>query len=175
MKTIVLYRSTTGFTKKYAQWIAEALSADITDAAGAGKSAFAGYDGVIFGGCVHADKILGADLIKKNLDLLKGKKTAVFAVGATEARDDIVRRVRDASFTPDQLKQLAFFYLRGGFDYGRVHGLNKIMLAMMKRILRRRKKEELSPDDAAMLAAYDKPEDHVRKENIAELVAYFKA
>ncbi len=29
MKTIVIYKSATGFTKKYAQWIAEALSADL--------------------------------------------------------------------------------------------------------------------------------------------------
>ncbi|GEA31640.1 flavodoxin [Clostridium beijerinckii] len=28
MKTVVIYKSKTGFTKKYAKWIAEELSAD---------------------------------------------------------------------------------------------------------------------------------------------------
>ena len=31
MKTVVIYKSRTGFTKKYAEWISEELSADIFD------------------------------------------------------------------------------------------------------------------------------------------------
>lgn len=32
MKTVVIYQSKTGFTKKYAEWISEELSADIFNA-----------------------------------------------------------------------------------------------------------------------------------------------
>ena len=31
MKTLIIYTSQTGFTKKYAQWIADEMSADIYD------------------------------------------------------------------------------------------------------------------------------------------------
>jgi hypothetical protein len=37
MKALVLYRSKSGFTKKYAEWIARELSAEVLEAKGAGR------------------------------------------------------------------------------------------------------------------------------------------
>ena len=49
MKTLVVYTSQTGFTKKYAGWIAEEMNADIydlNDAKKKGDDFFAGYDAI---------------------------------------------------------------------------------------------------------------------------------
>jgi flavodoxin len=46
MKTIVIYKSKTGFTKKYAQWIAAELSADLLEAAMVAADKLAAYDTV---------------------------------------------------------------------------------------------------------------------------------
>ena len=43
MKTIVIYNSKTGFTKRYAQWIAEAAGADCFELSEAKKKSMATY------------------------------------------------------------------------------------------------------------------------------------
>jgi flavodoxin len=54
MKTLVVYKSKTGYTKKYAEWIAEELSADILEVSKVNINILASYDTVIFGGSLHA-------------------------------------------------------------------------------------------------------------------------
>ena len=49
MKTLVVYTSQTGFTKRYAQWLAEKMDADIYDLKEVQKkadSSFAEYDAI---------------------------------------------------------------------------------------------------------------------------------
>ena len=52
MKTIVIYNSQTGFTKRYAEWIAEATGADCVELSAAKKKDLAAYEAIIFGGWV---------------------------------------------------------------------------------------------------------------------------
>ena len=44
MKTIVIYTSQTGFTKHYAEWIAEATGADCFELSAAKKKDLASYE-----------------------------------------------------------------------------------------------------------------------------------
>ncbi|MGE5613649.1 MAG: flavodoxin domain-containing protein [Bacillota bacterium] len=170
MKTAVIYKSNTGFTRKYAEWIAEKLSADIFNVADITAKNLAPYDAVIYGGSLHATGIIGIKFIKRNLDKLKGKKVAVFAVGATPVREETICEVRDKNFTPEQLEHIKFFYLRGGFNYNKLKPFNKFLMTLMKRKLE--KKKELTPDDRGMLAAYDNPVDFTNIKYIEEIVAY---
>ena len=50
MKTIVIYNSQTGFTKRYAQWIAEAAGADCLALSDAKKKDLTAYEAIIYGG-----------------------------------------------------------------------------------------------------------------------------
>ena len=47
MKTIVIYHSQTGFTKRYAMWIAEAAGAECLELSEAKKKDMAAYDAII--------------------------------------------------------------------------------------------------------------------------------
>ena len=49
MKTIIIYNSQTGFTKRYAQWIAEETGADCLALSDAKKTDFTEYEAIIFG------------------------------------------------------------------------------------------------------------------------------
>ena len=51
---LVTYRSVTGFTQQYAQWIAEALGGTCRPLADLSKDGMAAYGTVIFGGRFHA-------------------------------------------------------------------------------------------------------------------------
>ena len=57
MKTIIIYHSQTGFTKRYAQWIAEASGADCFELSAARKKDLDAYDTIVYGGWACAGGI----------------------------------------------------------------------------------------------------------------------
>lgn len=172
MKTLVTYKSKTGFTEKYARWIAEELSADLLSASKVKSGTLANYDTIIFGGSLHAVGINGVNLIKSNLAALKDRKIAVFAVGASPFREDLIKELRDRNFNRADQSRIRLFYMRGGFDYGKLGIIDKILMTLLKWKLQ--KKGGLTDDEKGMLSAYNKPADFTNKDNIKELIAYIK-
>ncbi len=173
MKCAVIYRSKTGFTEKYARWIAEELASEVFECSKASRDLLKKYDAVVYGGSVHASGILGIGLIKKNLDILKGKRVAVFAVGAASPDEKIVKEIRDKNFSSDELKKIEFFYLRGGFNFNKLGFADKAIMRVFKKIIE--KKKEKTEEEIGMLAAYNKPADFTKKENVKGIVEYIKA
>lgn len=172
MKTMVIYKSKTGFTKKYAQWIAEELLADIFDASKVTINMMTTYDTIIYGGSLYAVGIIGVKLITQNIDKLKDKKVVVFATGASPSREDAINEVMDNNFTPEQQKYIKFFYLRGGFNYSKLNPFDKILMTLLKWKMKNKKEEDLTTDEIGMLAVYDKPVDFTMKKNIDSIITY---
>ena len=50
MRTVIIYNSQTGFTKRYAEWIAEETGADCLELSIAKKKDLSIYETIIFGG-----------------------------------------------------------------------------------------------------------------------------
>ena len=171
-RIIVIYRSVSGFTKKYAQWIAGELTADFCDARKMDVTKLLGYDIIIFGGSLHAVGINGVGIIKDNLSLFVDKKVVVFAVGASPPSEGIVEEVTKRNF-PDQPANLKLFYLRGGFDYDKLDSKNKVLMTLFKAKLKAKK--DRTANEEGMLAAYDTPLDCTSRENVSELVACVKS
>lgn len=171
MKTIVAYKSKYGYTKKYAEWIAEELHCDIKE--NAALADIADYDMIICGGGCYAGTINGSKLITKNLPRLSGKKLILFAVGSSSGADKDIIPFWEKNLTPEQRKAIAHFYLRGGFDYGRLGSADKLMMNMLKAHLKKIK----NPDEETrgLLAAYDTPVDFTDKERLNELLEYVKS
>ena len=67
LRTVVIYRSTSGFTKRYAEWIAEELKADLFEARKIDAPKLADYDLIVFGGSLHAVGINGIKLRQREL------------------------------------------------------------------------------------------------------------
>jgi len=176
MKTLVVYRSKSGFAKEYAEWIAEALQADLLEYAKVRADMFAAYDAVVYGGGLYVGGINGVKLIIDNMDKLEGKRLAVFASGATPPRKEALAEVTGKNFTPEQLIKIRFFYLRGGFDYSRLGILDKFLMVLLKLKIGIRKKtgKKLLPDELGMLEAFEKPMDFTKRKNIEALVEYIR-
>jgi len=177
MKSVVIYKSKTGFTKKYAEWISEALSADLFEGSKVTANMLAAYETVIYGGGLYAVGISGVKLITKNLDKLQDKKVVVFATGASPFREEAFNEVRNTNFTSTEQKHIQFFYLRGGFDYNKLKPIYKVFMTLLKwkikwKIIR---KKELTHDERGMLETYDKPADFTRKNKIDKLITYVNA
>lgn len=170
MKTVVIYKSKTGFTKKYAEWIAEELSADIFNVTEITIDTLKEYDTVIYGAGLYVVGINGVKFITKNLDKLKNKKIAVFATGVSPSRSSDIEKVKDSNFTLEQQKYIKFFYLRGGFNYNNLTVIDKVLMTFLKWKIK--SKKELTPDEKGMLAVYNKPVDYTIKKNIDEILVY---
>ena len=174
MKTVVIYKSKTGFAEKYAIWLAEELSADLFEASKVNINLLSGYDTVIFGGSLHAVGIIGLKLITDNMEKLKGKKLVVFATGASPSSEAVVEEISINNFSPDQRDKIKMFYLRGGFNYDKLPISDKVLMILLKWKIRIKKKHKkaLTRDEKGMLAAYSKPVDFTKKDYINEIVEY---
>lgn len=173
MKSLVIYKSKTGFTKKYAQWIAEDLSADLVDVSKVDINMMESYDAIIYGGSLHAVGIDGVRFITKNIDKLKDKKIVVFATGASPVREEDINKVREKNFTSDLQKYIHFVYLRGGFNYKKLPLWDKFLMTLLKWKIKSKKK--LTNDEKGMLAVYDKPVDFTSKKYINEIIEYINS
>jgi menaquinone-dependent protoporphyrinogen IX oxidase len=170
LKSIVVYKSLSGFTEKYAVWIAEELEADLGDVRDVSLDRLLKCDVIVFGGSLHAVGINGVDFIKNNLSKLSHKKIVVFAVGASPPRADILEEVKNKNFSAEEQKNIRFFYLRGGFDYSKLDFTNKLLMNLLK--VRLALKRNKTSDEKEMQAAYSNPVDFTKKEKIKPLVEY---
>ena len=168
MKTIVAYKSKSGYTKRYAEWIAQELACDIKE--NAVLSDIISYDTIIYGGGMYAGGFNGVKLITKNLDKLSGKKIALFAVGSNPGREHEMKPFWDKVLTAEQQNHIGHFYLRGGFDFSKLTYGDKILMKMLK--VRLQKLKERTEDEQGMLDAYDMPVDFRDKNNIKPLIEF---
>jgi menaquinone-dependent protoporphyrinogen IX oxidase len=173
MKTAVIYRSKSGFVKNYALMLSDALTADVFNGEKVDFNELENYDTLIFGGGLYAVGINGLKFIKQAMETLRDKKIIVFACGASPPSDEIHEEVFERNFDEEERKKIKFYYLRGGFQYDRCTFKDKILMRLLK--FKLNKKENLTPDEKGMLAAYSKPVDFTNKKNISEIVCYVKS
>jgi len=171
MKTIVIYRSKTGFTKKYAELISEKLKCPMYSYEESKKISLDDYDWVIYGGSLYASGILG---LKKFKSQLRNQNLIVFAVGATPPKDGLKDELMTANFTPNEKERVKFFYLRGGFNFDDLNLIDKGLMLMMKRSIKKKDPKDRTPDEKGLLNAYEQPVDFTKEKNIEPLVTYYE-
>lgn len=170
MKAAVIYKSKSGYTKNYAEWISEALGAKLLEGEEAKRQNLKEYDTLIFGGGLYASGINGIKTIKKSINLYPTKNIIVYTTGASPGRKEEIDSVIKKNFTDQEQGAIKFFYLRGGFDYSKCSAIDKVLMKMLEVILKNKK--NLAPDERGMLNAYKTPMDFTKKENTEELVDY---
>ena len=74
-RVIVIYKSNTGFTAKYAKWIAEELNCNAVSLEQISLSEVAQYKAIVFGGGIHAGTVNGIKFVKNNLSIFHNKRT----------------------------------------------------------------------------------------------------
>lgn len=141
-KTIVIYKSVTGFTSQYAAWIAEELNCETTDWKTATAELMSNYDTVIFGGRLHAGMVDGLKKMKEIFEKSSAEKLVVFASGATPAEETkILEETWNNNFTSDERKRIPCFYMQSGLRYERLPLADKLMIKVFAAMLRRKKEK----------------------------------
>lgn len=168
MKNIVVYESRYGSTEKYAKWIGEELRCEVCKIGEVSTEELLNYDTIIFGGWLHAGKIKGFKKIYNDIEKLKNKNLIVFYVGLSIIENQIYEEIKKNNFKDaDNIKQ---FYLRGAFNYSNLTTTDKLMMNMFKRILKKKKEEEMDENTRGMLDAYINPVDFTDKNNIKPII-----
>ncbi len=140
-KVLLVYKSNTGFTKKYANWIKEELSCTSVELKDVQFDDLSKYDIIIFGGGMHANKINGIKFIKSNLELFKNKHIIVFATGATPASAvEVVRKFEDSNIPEGS--NIPFFYFQSGMNYKDMRVNDKMMMNCLKLVLKAKKDKD---------------------------------
>lgn len=139
MKTIVIYNSQTGFTKRYAQWIAEATGADCLELSAAKSKNMDAYEAIVFGSWACAGGISKLSWFKSNIDKWADKKLVVFCVGGSPIDSPEIEPALKRNFKESEFKKVSVFYCPGGFNYEKMSAPSKLMMKMFIKALKARK------------------------------------
>lgn len=163
-KTIIIYRSKTGFSRRYAQWLAEDLRCQAADFRERNRLRLPEYGTIILAGGLYAGQMSGLGWLKKQLPGLAGKRIAALAVGCAPADTPDLPESMEKLFGP--LPQVRGFYCQGGLDYEHMGAVDRAMMAALRASLRGK------PEMADMLAGISRSFDAADRNSLAPLVQW---
>ena len=138
-KTVIIYHSETGFTKRYAEWIAQALSCDCMEFKKADKQNFDAYETIIYGGWAMGGSVSKIKWFKKNMTKWEGKRLALFCVGASPIENPEIAEAMKKWFTPEESGKVSTFYCPGGLNYEKMTAQYRMMMKMFIKMLKGKK------------------------------------
>lgn len=159
MRKIVVYQSGTGFTAKYAGWIAEELGCEAREYKSVKANDLLEFDMVIYGGWIMANMVVGYDKIKA----LNLKNVIVFGVGMSVPSVETAEKIASQNQIPCD----RFFYFEGGYNPDKLGFAKKMMVNMIKKSIE--KKEEKTAEEQHMLASFAGA-DHTDREATKKLI-----
>lgn len=134
MKTVVIYESHVGSTKKYAEEIAEKVGGDVFPRKKFKfKKKLDEYDVVVYGGWVKGSQIQGLNDFLFYWDDMKEKHVIVFSCGmsfpSAESRKDMINaNVLD-------LYHLRYYQLQGSFEFKKLDPINRFLISNSLRLM----------------------------------------
>ena len=175
-KTLVIYYSKYGHTKRYAQWLAEDLKADICIGKNLKSNMLNNYSTLIFGSSLYAGTNKAAQLLVKHFELIKDKKAALFTCGLADVSSESniisINKALDKVITPKIRSKIKIFHVRGGVDYDHLSFLHKIMLKWLYSQLSKKPDSELTDENRDFLATYGQKIDFSDKKMIEPIIQY---
>ena len=166
----VIYKSKYGFTKKYAELIAQKLDARLFQAAQIKPEQLADFDLIIYGGGLYAGSINGVSLVTKN----PCKSLIVFTVGLADPAETDFTEVIQRNFPQPLREKVKVFHLRGGVNRAELSLVHKGMLAVFTKALAKKDKTELTGEDKAMLEIGGQSADFTDEASIGPIIACAK-
>ena len=147
MKTIIVYTSQTGFTKRYSEWLTEGLKAKgqevlllpLKEAKKKADSFFEGADAIVFGGWAMGGNIVGSDWLKSKVPMWKEKKLALFCVGGSPNENPDVAIALDRALSDEEKEYVKVFYCQGGIAYEKMKLPSKLAMKAFAGMLNKKK------------------------------------
>ena len=171
MNGIIMYQSRYGSTKKYAEWLSEKTGFDIIRTKEIKPDMLDKYDVIILGGGVYASGVLGLSFLKKNISKLKGKKLAVFCVGASPYDEKAIAQAREVHFK-DEMKSVPLFYCRGALDEDKMSFGDRTLCRMLQKAVAKQDPATYEPWQSALMCAVGQKCDWTDEKYLEPLIEY---
>ncbi len=168
-KGIIIYQSKYGATKKYAVWLREMTGFACEEASKAAWHKAAQYETVIVCGGVYASGIAGLSFLRKNINLLKGRKVAVFAVGASPYDEKALDEIK-AHNLKNELKDVPLYYGRGIWDESRMKFTDRTLCRMLQKSVAKKDPATYEPWMKALMCSIGKTCDWTDKKYLTPLL-----
>lgn len=138
----IIYTSNTGYTKQYAALLGEKTGLAVYSLKDAKTAGLFGSS-VIYLGWIMAGKIKGYTQASKQFNVVAACGVGMGATGSQ------IEDIRKANILPTNLP---VFTLQGGFDLKKLHGIYKLMMIFMSKVLGKKLSEskERTPEEDAM-------------------------
>lgn len=176
MNIIIVYRSKSGYTKRYMEMLSKSVEAKLVEQSHLGSIDIDSFDRIIYAGGVYAGKISG---LKKFVAKLKGEaldKLTVVAVGASPTTEVTVEKlIKDNLISESIVKRGAFFYLQGGFDPDKLNFALRAMLGSVAKKLSKKQKEApetMTQEDNDFLNFFQTTNDQTSEEQLVPVIHY---
>ncbi|NLK99803.1 MAG: hypothetical protein GX271_03980 [Clostridiales bacterium] len=167
---LIIYKSKTGFTKKYADWIREDVTCNIAPLEKVKKEDIDKHDIIVYGAGVHAGLIPGLKKVKKLVNF-NDKKVIIFATGAAPNVEEIVKPVIDNNLA-DCVSMVDFFYFESGINYENMGFFSKRLMKTFSKILSAKK--DKTEEEKEMSIMIMNSFDNSKKDYIKPLVDTLK-
>ncbi len=175
-KIAIFYKSNYGHTQRYAQWLTEALQADLYESKEISSPLLQKYDIIIFGGGLYAGGFNGFSLLQPHIPHLRDQLLVCFTCGLADPKNPTnlqhIREGLEKAIPPEIFQKIHFFHLRGGIDYGQLGLVHKSMMAMLNHQLKKADPKTLSEEDKEVLATYGKQIDFTDRETLRPLIQH---
>ena len=175
-KIVVIYESKYGFTKRYAQWIAEELHCPLFERKTLDPQQLHTYDVIIYGGGLYAGGMSGLKQFSKNQIIFSDKQLILFTCGLADPNNPeniaTIRRSLAKILQPEMRSRTQIFHLRGGIDYARLTLVHRSMMSMLRKALMKKDANSLREEDRQLLDTYGKHVDFTDRASIQPLIQY---
>ena len=172
---VIVYCSQTGFTKRYADWLAEDLEGEAVPYERRSVLDLAKTDVLVFCSWFHAASIKGAGWVKKVFRDYPGLRVVILATGATPMPCEMwpaseIEAAFERVFPTSEFPDLAHFYCHGGFDYDRLGLPDKIAMRIFFRV--NAKVADTDPRATEMLRVMGNGFDGTKREYLKSVIAH---
>ena len=156
---IIIYESKTGFTKKYAEMLADKTKLKLYHIKDISK--ISAEEEVVFLGWIKVGKIQGLNKLHKyNLKAVCGSGTAPCS---KDNREAVIKR--------NNIKDIPFFYLRGGcLPVKDLKGIDKILMVIFLKILKSRKEKDEETEE--VIAGLENGFNGVEEKNLEPILKW---
>jgi len=174
MHFILICNSKTGFTKMYADWIAEELGCTVLPYKKFDKTVTKADNVIVFCSRIHAGKIEYLNVMKSHFYNPASNNFIVVATGATpNAAKDVINKIWDNNFTEVEMKSIPHFYMQSGLDYDKMGLVDRTIMKIASKIMGRKK--DKSDNEAGFEQAIQNSYDISSKEFIIPLLEFIKS
>ncbi|MBD3299749.1 MAG: hypothetical protein GF347_00160 [Candidatus Moranbacteria bacterium] len=166
MKNLIIYRSVYGSTKEYAQWIADAIGADIFSLEEAENVDLNNYENIVLGCGVYAGKIKIKKWIVSNWDKLKSKnKVVLFTTSGSPAEEIKKEKMIERNLPKEILAKIRYFPLGGRMVIEDLNFFHKLIIKLLAKMTK----------DPGLKKRSVKGFNFMDKKNIDPILDYLKA